>query len=137
MQNSICTNVISFKGGATVDRAKPRNDPFVIELTIRDIDIARGNQTSSSSTVGKSKVLDEFDSWAGLDREASGATVPDPIRSGVLSGRLISDDFIVISVTVLRSYPVLGCTSSGIVLALALLSTKHFLHSFNAGRLDY
>ena len=28
--------------------------------------------------------------------------------AGVLSGRLISDDFIVISVTVLRSYPVLG-----------------------------
>ena len=41
MQNSICPNVISFKGGATVDRAKPRNDLLVIELTIRDIDIAR------------------------------------------------------------------------------------------------
>ena len=28
-------------GGATVDQAKPRNDLLVIELTIRDIDIAR------------------------------------------------------------------------------------------------
>ena len=41
MQNSTCANVISFKGGATVDQAKPRNDLLVIELTIRDIDIAR------------------------------------------------------------------------------------------------
>ena len=41
MQDSTCMNVISFKGGATVDHAKPRNDLIVIELTIRDIDIAR------------------------------------------------------------------------------------------------
>ncbi|KAF3532896.1 hypothetical protein DY000_02039500 [Brassica cretica] len=41
MQDSTCANVISFKGGATVDRAKPRNDLLVIELTIRDIDVAR------------------------------------------------------------------------------------------------
>ncbi|XP_048622695.1 uncharacterized protein LOC106349815 [Brassica napus] len=41
MQNSICTNVISFKGGATVDQAKPCSDLLVIELTIRSIDIAR------------------------------------------------------------------------------------------------
>ena len=41
MQSSTCVNVISFKGGATVDQAKPRNDLLVIELTIRDIDIAR------------------------------------------------------------------------------------------------
>ena len=41
MQNSICANVISFKGGATVDQTKPRNDLLVIELTIHDIDIAR------------------------------------------------------------------------------------------------
>ncbi|MDP1001505.1 hypothetical protein Q6305_28830, partial [Klebsiella pneumoniae] len=39
--DSTYTNVISFKGGATVDQAKPRNDLLVIELTIRDIDIAR------------------------------------------------------------------------------------------------
>ncbi|KAF3540867.1 hypothetical protein F2Q69_00022344 [Brassica cretica] len=41
MQDSMCTNSISFKGGATVDQAKPRNDLLVIELTIRDIDVAR------------------------------------------------------------------------------------------------
>ena len=41
MQDSTCVNVISFKGGATIDRAKPRNDLLVIELTIRDIDVAR------------------------------------------------------------------------------------------------
>ncbi|KAF3502378.1 hypothetical protein F2Q69_00041217 [Brassica cretica] len=41
MQDSTCANVISFKGGATVDRTKPRNDLLVIELTIRDIDVAR------------------------------------------------------------------------------------------------
>ena len=41
MQNSTCANVISFKGGATADQAKPRNDLLVIELTICDIDIAR------------------------------------------------------------------------------------------------
>ena len=41
MQDSTCANVISFKGGATVDRAKPRNGLLVIELTIRDIDVAR------------------------------------------------------------------------------------------------
>ncbi|KAF2545788.1 hypothetical protein F2Q70_00020918 [Brassica cretica] len=41
MQDSTCANVISFKEGATVDRAKPRNDLLVIELTIRDIDVAR------------------------------------------------------------------------------------------------
>ena len=29
------------RGGATIDRAKPRNDLLVIELTIRDIDVAR------------------------------------------------------------------------------------------------
>ncbi|KAF3600370.1 hypothetical protein F2Q69_00036992 [Brassica cretica] len=29
------------QGGATVDRGKPRNDLLVIELTIRDIDVAR------------------------------------------------------------------------------------------------
>ena len=41
MRNSICANVISFKGGATVDQTKPRNNLLVIELTIHDIDIAR------------------------------------------------------------------------------------------------
>ena len=41
MQDSTCANVISFKGGATVDQAKPRNDLLVIELTIRDVDVAR------------------------------------------------------------------------------------------------
>ncbi|KAF3490150.1 hypothetical protein F2Q69_00054984 [Brassica cretica] len=41
MQDSTCANVISFKGGAMVDRAKPRNDLLVIELTIREIDVAR------------------------------------------------------------------------------------------------
>ncbi|WZZ64819.1 hypothetical protein YC2023_076189 [Brassica napus] len=41
MQDSTCTNDISFKGGATVDQAKPRNDLLVIKLTIRDIDVAR------------------------------------------------------------------------------------------------
>ncbi|KAF3489376.1 hypothetical protein F2Q69_00053378 [Brassica cretica] len=41
MQDSTCANVISFKGGATADRAKPRNDLLVIELTIRDIDVVR------------------------------------------------------------------------------------------------
>ena len=40
MQDSTCANIISFKGGATVDRAKPRNDLLVIELMIRDIDVA-------------------------------------------------------------------------------------------------
>ncbi|KAF2592384.1 hypothetical protein F2Q70_00043571 [Brassica cretica] len=41
LQDSTCANVISFKGGATVSRAKPRNDLLVIELTIRDVDVAR------------------------------------------------------------------------------------------------
>ena len=41
MRDSTCANVISFKGGETIDRAKPRNDLLVIELTIRDIDVAR------------------------------------------------------------------------------------------------
>jgi len=41
MQDSTCANVISLKGGSTIDRAKPRNDLLVIELTIRDIDVAR------------------------------------------------------------------------------------------------
>ncbi|KAF2589742.1 hypothetical protein F2Q70_00038734 [Brassica cretica] len=41
MQDSTYANVISFKGGATVDRAKPRNDLLVIELKIQDIDVAR------------------------------------------------------------------------------------------------
>ncbi|KAF3487576.1 hypothetical protein F2Q69_00054501 [Brassica cretica] len=41
MQDSTCANIISFKGGATVDRTKPRNDLLVIELTIRDIDVGR------------------------------------------------------------------------------------------------
>ncbi|KAF3586706.1 hypothetical protein F2Q69_00030100 [Brassica cretica] len=41
MQDSTCVNVISLKGRATVDRAKPRNDLLVIELTIRDVDVAR------------------------------------------------------------------------------------------------
>ena len=41
MQDSTCANVISFKGGATVDRAKPWNDLLVIELTIRDVNVAR------------------------------------------------------------------------------------------------
>ncbi|WZZ03192.1 hypothetical protein YC2023_089113 [Brassica napus] len=40
MQDLTCAKVISFKGGATVDRAKPRNYLLVIELTIRDIDVA-------------------------------------------------------------------------------------------------
>ena len=41
MQDSTCANVTSFKGGATVDRAKPRNDLLVIDLTIRDVDVSR------------------------------------------------------------------------------------------------
>ncbi|KAF2583189.1 hypothetical protein F2Q68_00005148 [Brassica cretica] len=41
MQDSTCANVILFKGGAMVDRTKPRNYLLVIELTIRDIDVAR------------------------------------------------------------------------------------------------
>ena len=41
MRNSISGYVISFKGGETADQAKPRNDLLVIELTIRDIDVAR------------------------------------------------------------------------------------------------
>ena len=49
MQDSTCTNVISFKGGAKVDRAKPRNDLLVIELTIQDIDVAKVLTDTGSS----------------------------------------------------------------------------------------
>ncbi|XP_013739462.1 uncharacterized protein LOC106442308 [Brassica napus] len=35
------TDVVSFKDRATADQAKPHNDLLVIELTIKDIDIAR------------------------------------------------------------------------------------------------
>ncbi|WZZ44804.1 hypothetical protein YC2023_041063 [Brassica napus] len=41
MSTPATTDVISFKDRATADQAKPHNDLLVIELTIKDIDIAR------------------------------------------------------------------------------------------------
>lgn len=41
IQDSTDMNVISFKGRATVNPTKPRNDLLVIELTIQNIDVAR------------------------------------------------------------------------------------------------
>ncbi|KAF2546362.1 hypothetical protein F2Q70_00020920 [Brassica cretica] len=58
MQDSTCANVISFKGGATVNRAKPRNDLLVIELMIRDIDVARVLIDTGSSADIIFKVVD-------------------------------------------------------------------------------
>ena len=41
IQDSINTDVISFKGRATVNQTKPRNDLLVLELTIQNSDVAR------------------------------------------------------------------------------------------------
>ena len=83
MQNSICPNVISFKGGATVDRAKPRNDLLVIELTICDIDIARvlidtGNSvdiifkdTLEKMKIDPSEIVENPSPLVGLSGEAT------------------------------------------------------------------
>ena len=40
IRESTDTDVISFKGRATINQTKPRNDLLVIELTIQNIDIA-------------------------------------------------------------------------------------------------
>ena len=41
IRDMIDTDVISFKGRATVNHTKPRSDLLVIELTIQNIDVAR------------------------------------------------------------------------------------------------
>ena len=41
IRDSTDTDVISFKGRAMVNQTKPRNDLLVIELTIKNIDVAR------------------------------------------------------------------------------------------------
>ena len=41
IRDSTDTDIISFKGRATVNQTKPRNDLLVIELTIQNVDVAR------------------------------------------------------------------------------------------------
>ena len=87
MQNLICANVISFKGGATIDRAKPRNDLLVIELTIHDIDIARVlidtkslvdiifKDTLENMKIGPSEIVENPSPLVGLSGEATIALI--------------------------------------------------------------
>lgn len=61
-QDSTDTDVISFKGRATINQTKPRNDLLVIELTIHNIDVARGliDNGSSANIILKRMKIDPF-----------------------------------------------------------------------------
>ena len=83
MRNSISGYVISFKGGETADQAKPRNDLLVIELTIRDIDVARVlidtgslvdiifKDTLKKMKIDPSKIVENPSPLVGLSGEAT------------------------------------------------------------------
>lgn len=61
MSNKTDNDVISFKDRATADQAKPRNDLLVIELTIKDIDVAGVLvNTVSSSVIIYKKTLERM-----------------------------------------------------------------------------
>ncbi|KAF8087684.1 hypothetical protein N665_0571s0003 [Sinapis alba] len=49
MPNPTCSNVISFKERETADQVKPHNDLLVVELTIKNIDVARIFVSAGSS----------------------------------------------------------------------------------------